>query len=76
MTCDRFVVFSGAPVSSTNKTDCHDIITEILIVESGIKHHKPNQPITTLSNFSATKIYPCDYLIGLMLCTILDCMEN
>jgi hypothetical protein len=32
------------PVSSTNKTDCHDI-TEILLIESGIKHHKPNQSI-------------------------------
>ena len=28
----------GTPVSSTNKTDCHDI-TEIL---SGAKHHNPN----------------------------------
>jgi hypothetical protein len=28
----------GMPVSSTNKTDCHDI-TELLI--SGIKHHNP-----------------------------------
>jgi hypothetical protein len=26
----RSVVFSGTPVSSTNKTDCHDI-TEILL---------------------------------------------
>jgi hypothetical protein len=33
------VVFWGTPVSSTNKTDHHDI-TEILL--SGIKHHKPN----------------------------------
>jgi hypothetical protein len=30
----------GSPVSSTNKTDPHDI-TEILL-KSGIKHHKPN----------------------------------
>jgi hypothetical protein len=28
----------GTPVSSTNKTDCHNI-TEILL--KGIKHHKP-----------------------------------
>jgi len=30
VTCDRSVVFSGTPVSSTNKTDYHDI-TEILL---------------------------------------------
>ena len=30
MTCDRSVVFSGTPDSSTNKTDSHDI-TEILL---------------------------------------------
>ena len=30
MTCDRSVVFSGTPVSSTNKTDRHDI-TEVLL---------------------------------------------
>ena len=30
VTCDRSVVFSGMPVSSTNKTDRHNI-TEILL---------------------------------------------
>ena len=30
VTCDRSVVFRGTPVSSTNKTDLHDI-TEILL---------------------------------------------
>jgi hypothetical protein len=35
------VVFFGTPVSSTNKTDCHDI-TEIFF-ESGVKHHKPTE---------------------------------
>jgi hypothetical protein len=29
------VVFSGTPVSSTNKTERHDI------TESGVKHHEP-----------------------------------
>jgi len=29
------VIFPGTPVSSTNKTDCN-------IIESGIKHQKPN----------------------------------
>jgi hypothetical protein len=28
----------GTPVSSINKSDCHDITN---IVESGIKHHNP-----------------------------------
>ena len=32
----------GTPVSSTDKADLHDI-TEILL-ESGVEHHKPNQP--------------------------------
>jgi len=40
-TCDRSVVFSGPPVSSTNKIDNHDI-TEILF-ESGGKHHQTNK---------------------------------
>ena len=30
MTCGIFVIFSGTPFSSTNKTDCHDT-TEILL---------------------------------------------
>jgi hypothetical protein len=29
---------SGMPISSTNKTDCHDITEIVLKVESGIKH--------------------------------------
>jgi hypothetical protein len=33
------VVFSGTPVSSTNKTDSHDF--DWNIAESGVKHHKP-----------------------------------
>ena len=32
---------SGPPISSTNKTDRHDIAENI--VESGVKHHKPSQ---------------------------------
>jgi hypothetical protein len=31
----------GTPVSSTNKTDRHDI-TEILLKQSGVKHHNHN----------------------------------
>ena len=36
--CTRYNI---TPVSSTNKTD-HNYITEILVSESGVKHHKPN----------------------------------
>jgi hypothetical protein len=32
---------AGTPVSSTKKTDCHDI-TEILL-KSGVKHHQTNK---------------------------------
>ena len=40
----------GPPVSSTNKTDCHDI-SEILF-KSGVKHHKtkPNQKTNNTYN--------------------------
>ena len=49
--CDEVCRWSAAgrwfspsiPVSSTNKTDLHDI-TKWNIVESDVKHHKPNQP--------------------------------
>jgi hypothetical protein len=38
---------SGALVSSTNKTDCHNIQVQCNwnIVESGVKHHNPNPVI-------------------------------
>jgi hypothetical protein len=32
----------GIPVPSTSKTDRHDIIENLMIVESSVKHHKPN----------------------------------
>jgi hypothetical protein len=32
----------GIPVSSTNKTDRHDITDNWNIVENGVKHHNPN----------------------------------
>jgi len=48
VTCNRSVVSQGTPVSSTIKTDYHDI-TEILL-----KHHNPN-PCLTLS-FTTFKI--------------------
>ena len=43
VTCSRSVVFSRYAVSSTNKTDHHDITANI--VESGIRHHNPIPPI-------------------------------
>jgi hypothetical protein len=42
------------PVSSTNKTDCHDISWNI--VESGIKHQNPNPSI--ISCFNQCDIVP------------------
>ena len=45
MTCDSSMVFSGTPVFSTNKTDCHDI-TEILLKGAiNTINHLPQQPI-------------------------------
>ena len=41
VTCNRSVVFSGTPVSSTNKTDNHDIV-EILL-KMALNTTKPNQ---------------------------------
>jgi hypothetical protein len=35
----------GTLVSTTNKTDRHDIIE--IFVESGIKHHNPNLDVVT-----------------------------
>jgi len=36
---------SGTPVSSTNKTDRHDIPEILLKLESGVKHHQPKPTI-------------------------------
>ena len=47
VTCGRPMVFSGYWVSSTNKTDGHDI-TEICW--SGIKHHNPTPSMFYLQN--------------------------
>ena len=35
--------YHGTTVSSTNKTDRHDILSNWYIVGSGIKHHNPHQ---------------------------------
>jgi hypothetical protein len=42
VTCDRSVIFSGTPVSSTNKTDCHDITEILLKVALNIINPKSN----------------------------------
>ena len=39
--CSEFGNFVITLISSTNKTDHHDLTVKI--VESGVKHHKPNQ---------------------------------
>ena len=48
----------GPPISSTNKTDCHDI-TEILL-KRALKHYNPNpfrfQPLSTYLNFKSHSI--------------------
>ena len=44
----------GTPVSSTNKTNCHDI-TEILL-KVVLKHHKPNQTIIHKNSEKLLKI--------------------
>jgi hypothetical protein len=36
---------SGTPVSSTNKTERHNIAEILLKVAVNVKHHKPNQTI-------------------------------
>jgi len=33
VTCDRSVVFTGTPVSSTTKNDCHNVTEMLLKVE-------------------------------------------
>ena len=38
VTCGRSMVFSSTPVSSTGKSDRHDI-TEIILKKSVVKHH-------------------------------------
>ncbi len=48
MTCDSSMVFSGTPVFSTNKTDCHDI-TEILLKGAiNTINHLPEHPSSFL----------------------------
>jgi hypothetical protein len=67
--CHRLVVFSGTPVSSTNKTDTQYSWN---IVESGIKHHNPN-PIMTDYCWSTLKYL---VLCGKYFFLILYCINN
>ena len=43
VTCDRSVVFSGTPVFSINKTDCHDITEILLKVALNTINHQPSK---------------------------------
>ena len=52
--------FPGTPVSSTNKTDRHDI-TEIFL-KNVVKHHKPNHQI--LISFELNKTLYCMFRTG------------
>jgi hypothetical protein len=45
----------GHPVSSTNKTDRHDI-TEILLKVAG-KHHQTNQPFSAISISDEVRVF-------------------
>jgi len=45
----------STPVSSTNKTDCHDI-TEILL-KVALKHHKPKPPNLSLTVKIQTNLF-------------------
>jgi ABC-type proline/glycine betaine transport system ATPase subunit len=53
--CGRSAVFSGTQVSSTNKTDCHDI-TEIVLkmALNTIKPTKQHYNMTTISRYIPT----------------------
>jgi hypothetical protein len=61
-TCDKvcqWLATGGwfSPVSSTNNTDCHDIITEN-IVENDVKHHKPKPKSYPRSILNTKKLKP------------------
>jgi len=57
VTCDRPVVFPGTPVSSMNKTDCHDI-PEILL-KVALNTVNLNQ---FLCEYNITNVYKYKYL--------------
>jgi hypothetical protein len=49
VTCGRSVVFQGTPISSINKTDCHEI-TVILLLKVVLNTNDPNPIITKGDN--------------------------
>ena len=55
VTCDRSVVFSGTLVSSTNKTDHHDITEILLKVALNTINHNVVTKIKLLVVFSTKK---------------------
>ena len=44
----------GLPVSSTTKTDRHDISYNWNIIESGIKHHQTNKQTINIKNINTS----------------------
>jgi hypothetical protein len=50
------IKFIDTMISSTNKTDCHDITES---VESGIKHHNPPPPFMMLLKFDLLVMQHC-----------------
>ena len=63
------MVFSGYPVSSTNKKDSHDIT--VILLESGVKHHNHN-PYLLFHRFSMKLVF----LISILLisCMVRDAL--
>ena len=63
------MVFSGYPVSSTNKKDSHDIT--VILLESGVKHHNHN-PYLLFNRFSMKLVF----LISILLisCMVRDAL--
>jgi hypothetical protein len=51
------MVFSGTPVSSTNKTDCHDITEILLKVAINTINHLPEQPSSFLLSLHCFQYY-------------------
>jgi hypothetical protein len=64
VTCDRSVVFSDIPVSSTNKTDRNDITEILLKVALNIinqKHWNTNTPTENVDILVKERKFPFRY---------------
>jgi hypothetical protein len=58
------MVFSGTPVSSTNKTDCHNNVEILLRVVLNTGHPKPNLLPSLLQSDTCSVINQCDVHIS------------